>query len=387
MNRYSRNNQNIQPTDLQEIFAMNDASEGLDGVVAAVTKLSQVDGHAGRLIVRGRDIEELAADYDFAHMAALLWGGLAPGQAHGPDIRRQLGQARLRAAEMLAKLLPAASGLTPIEGLRAGFALYGDLDCNHVDLCAAVPVFTAALWRRAQGQAPVVPNPEFGQAADFLAMLTGQNPDPAAAQALETYLVTVADHGLNASTFTARVVASTRAGMVSSVVAALCALKGPLHGGAPGPVLDMLDEIGDPDGVQPWLEAQFAVGARLMGFGHRVYRTRDPRADVLKGVVGGLRGGANRIALAEAVEAAILRQLAERYPDRRLDTNVEFYTALVLEAVGLPRELFTLAFAMGRVLGWTAHVFEQEQSGRIIRPASRYTGPLPDGRIRAAVAG
>lgn len=149
----------------------------------------------------------------------------------------------------------------------------------------------------------------------------------------------------------------------------------------------MLDEIGDLDGVQPWLDAQFAAGARLIGFGHRVYRTRDPRADVLKGVVGCLRGGANRIDLAEAVEAAILRQLAERYPDRRLDTNVEFYAALVPEAVGLPRELFTLAFAMGRMLGWTAHVFKQEQSGRIIRPASRYTGPLPDGRIRAAVAG
>jgi citrate synthase len=360
---------------------------GLDGVVAAVTNLSQVDGEAGRLIVRGRDIEELAADFDFADMAVLLWDGLATGPTDGDAIRQGLGEARLRAARMLPYLLPAAKGLTAIEGLRAGLAMFADDDCDHLLLCAAVPVFTAALWRQSQGGAPVAPDPELGQAEDFLAMLTAGPVDQAAARSLETYLVTVADHGLNASTFTARVVASTRAGIVSSVVAALCALKGPLHGGAPGPVLDMLDEIGDLSGVEPWLERQFAAGERLMGFGHRVYRTRDPRADVLKGEVAKLRGGANRIALAEEVERAILAQLAARYPDRRLDTNVEFYTALALEAVGLPRDLFTLAFAMGRVLGWTAHIYEQEQTGRIIRPASRYTGPVPRGETLAAVAG
>ncbi len=359
---------------------------GLDGVVAAVTNLSQVDGEAGRLIVRGHDIEELAAGYDFADMAALLWDGLVPDVPDGAAIRRQLGEARLRAARTLPLLLPAAQGLSPIEGLRAGLAMLGDDDCDHLLLCAAVPVFAAALWRQSRDEAPVAPDPEIGQAADFLTMLTGQAADEEAARALETYLVTVADHGLNASTFTARVVASTKAGIVSSVVAALCALKGPLHGGAPGPVLDMLDEIAV-EGVEPWLERQFAAGGRLMGFGPRVYRTRDPRADVLKGVVAGLRGGQNRIALAESVERAVLAELAERYPDRRLDTNVEFYTALALEAVGLPRQLFTLAFAMGRVLGWTAHIFEQEQTGRIIRPASRYTGPAPRGRTLAAVAG
>ena len=359
---------------------------GLDGVVAAVTKLSQVDGEAGRLIVRGHDIEELAATFDFADMAALLWDGLAPESADGASIRAALGQARVRAAAMLPLLLPAAGGLSPIEGLRAGLAMLGDADSDHLLLCAAVPVFTAALWRQSQGLESVAPDSGKGQAADFLAMLTGRAPEDGAARALETYLVTVADHGLNASTFTARVVASTRAGLVSAVVAALCALKGPLHGGAPGPVLDMLDAIAV-QGVDPWLDRELAAGERLMGFGHRVYRTRDPRADVLKGVVAGLRGGQNRIALAEEVEQAVLAKLAARYPERRLDTNVEFYTALALEAVGLPRQLFTLAFAMGRVLGWTAHIFEQETSGRIIRPASRYTGPAPRGRTLAVVAG
>ncbi|MDP6346304.1 MAG: citrate synthase/methylcitrate synthase [Alphaproteobacteria bacterium] len=368
---------------------MTASAAGLEGVVAAETALSQVDGQAGRLIVSGHDIEELAAGFDFADTAALLWRGLAPADSEAAGIRAELGRARRAAAERLPLLLPAADGLSPIEGLRLGLAMLADDDAigDHLAVSGAIPVFTAALWRRQGGQEVVAPDPELGQAADFLAMLAGRAPDEAPARALETYLVTVADHGLNASTFTARVVASTRAGTVSSVVAALCALKGPLHGGAPGPVLDALDEIGDESGIDAWLDAKLAAGERLMGFGHRVYRTRDPRADVLKGVVANLRGGGNRIAFAEAVERAVLAKLAARYPDRQLDTNVEFYTALVLEAVGLPRELFTLAFAMGRVLGWTAHIFEQEQSGRIIRPSSHYVGPVPDGAKLAAVAG
>ncbi|MBC8242362.1 MAG: citrate synthase/methylcitrate synthase, partial [Alphaproteobacteria bacterium] len=262
---------------------------GLDGVVAAVTNLSQVDGEAGRLIGRGHDIEDFASGFDFADTAALLWAGLAPDAPNANDgvaIRKSLGQARLRAAGMLPLLLPAAENLSPIEGLRAGLSMLGDADCDHLLLCAAVPVFTAALWRQGEGEAPVAPDPGKGQAADFLAMLRGHAPDDSAARALETYLVTVADHGLNASTFTARVVASTRAGMVSAVVAALCALKGPLHGGAPRPVLDMLEEIGV-EGVDTWLDRQLAAGGRLMGFGHRCYRTPHPRAAVLEGVGAG----------------------------------------------------------------------------------------------------
>jgi citrate synthase len=204
--------------------------------------------------------------------------------------------------------------------------------------------------------------------------------------ALTAYLVTVAEHGMNASTFTARVVASTQAGMVSSVVAALCALKGPLHGGAPGPVLDMLDAIGSPDRVVGWLDRELAAGRRLMGFGHRIYRVRDPRADVLKAVVATLRAGGNtRLAFAERVEAIALERLRHHKPDRPLDTNVEFYTALLLEAIGLDRELFTPVFAMGRVLGWTAHVLEQIHHGRLMRPQSRYVGPKGSVFVREAI--
>jgi len=309
----------------------------------------------------------------------LLWDGLATEAADAAAVAHVLGEARAVAFDLARPLLPAARGLSAVEGLRLLLAALPDASPlpHHVVATAAVPVFVAALARDAQGLPPVPPEPGKSQAADFLRMLRGAPAEAAHVAALEAYLVTVADHGLNASTFTARVVASTRAGVFSSVVAALCALKGPLHGGAPGPVLDMLDAIGSEERIEPWLEQAIAGGERLMGFGHRVYRVRDPRADVLKVVALTLRGGANRIRFAEAVEAGALRVLARLKPGRRLDTNVEFYTALVLEALDLPRELFTPVFAIGRVVGWTAHILEQTRSGRIIRPQSAYVGPLP----------
>jgi citrate synthase len=223
----------------------------------------------------------------------------------------------------------------------------------------------------------VRPDPALAQVADFLRMMRGEPASAAHVRALETYLVTVADHGMNASTFAARVIASTRAGLFSAVVGALCAFKGPLHGGAPGPVLDMLDAIAEPGNIRAWLNDALAQDVRLMGFGHRVYRVRDPRADVLKATVVTLRGGENRIRFAEAVEAEALALLRLHKPGRALDTNVEFYTALLLEALAIPRESFTNVFAVGRVAGWTAHVLEQNRIDRLIRPQSRYVGPEP----------
>jgi citrate synthase len=231
--------------------------------------------------------------------------------------------------------------------------------------------------RAAGALEPVAPDPEAGHAADCLRMIRGSSAEAEEVRALDTYLVAIIDHGLNASTFAARVVASTEAGLLSAVVAGLCALKGPLHGGAPGPVLDMLDAIGAREHAEAWLDDAIGRGERLMGFGHRIYRVRDPRADVLKGAVGRLRGRDNRIGFAEAVEAAALRVLARRKPGRRLDTNVEFYTALLLEALGVPRSGFTPLFAAGRSAGWAAHAIEQATKGRIIRPQSRYVGPRP----------
>jgi citrate synthase len=214
-------------------------------------------------------------------------------------------------------------------------------------------------------------------AADSLRMLRGAPASRAEAAALDTYLVTVCDHGLNASTFAARVTASTLAGLTSAVLSGISTLKGPLHGGAPGPVIEMLNEIGEVANARPWIEQALARGDRLMGFGHRIYRVRDPRADALKRAVRTLTPDAGRLALAEAVEQAALAILREHKPNRSLQTNVEFYTALLLEALGFAPEDFTCVFAIGRTLGWLAHAREQVASGRLIRPASAYMGPAP----------
>jgi citrate synthase len=238
-------------------------------------------------------------------------------------------------------------------------------------------VFLAALLRRKEGKTAVAPDPSLATAADLLRMLRGTPASAVEVAALDAYLTTMTDHGFNASTFTARVVASTQVGVGPSVVAALAALEGPLHGGAPGPVLDMLDEIGGRENIRPWLEAKLVAGERLMGFGHRVYKVRDPRADVLKGAVKTLSRDAGRLAFAEEVEAAAIAILARVKPGRRLDTNVEFYTALLLEALAIPRAAFTAVFAVGRTAGWVAHALEQARDGRLIRPLSRYVGPVP----------
>ncbi|MEJ7603049.1 MAG: citrate/2-methylcitrate synthase [Kofleriaceae bacterium] len=206
-------------------------------------------------------------------------------------------------------------------------------------------------------------------------MSLGVAPSPAAIAGLDAYLVTVVDHAMSASTFTARVIASTRSDLLSSIIGAVGALKGPLHGGAPGPVLDMLDQVGTPDNAEAWLLGELAAGRRIMGMGHRVYRVRDPRAAVLEFAIKPFAGA--RLALARAVEQAAAKILRERKPDRPLAANVEFYTAVLLDAVGLPREQFSSTFAVSRIAGWSAHVLEQRRVGRLVRPASRYVGPRP----------
>lgn len=351
---------------------------GLEGVVAAETVLSHVDGAAGRLVLRGHELERLAG-WSFEGVLALLWRDLAPEKLGEGEIRLRLGAARGAAFERMQGALTALDGLSEVEALRLLLSRLPDAEaeCHHLVATASVPVFAAAIARRGRGLAPVRPDASLGHAADFLRMLHGSEQGADKVCALETYLVTVADHGLNASTFATRVIASTQAGLFSSVIGGLCALKGPLHGGAPGPVLDMLDAIGGEENIGPWLTAALDRGERLMGFGHRIYRVRDPRADALKRAVATLRDDGGRIGFAEKVEAQALALLAERKPLRPLQTNVEFYTALLLEAVGFPRESFTNVFAAGRMAGWTAHVLEQDKVGRLIRPQSRYIGPLP----------
>lgn len=348
---------------------------GLENVVAAETVLSDVDGQNGRLVIRGWPVELLAASMAFEDAAHLLWEGFFDSLPDVPQLGARLGAAREDVFRIAGEL---PDGLDVVAFLRAGWALLPDDESLEaaIRLAAAGPVLTAAAVRRGRGQAPVAPDRDLSQSADFLRMLTGEVPGQAEARALDAYLVTVCDHGLNASTFAARVVASTRAGLVSAGVAGISALKGPLHGGAPGPVLDMIDAIGAPGNAEAWIDGALARGERLMGFGHRVYRVRDPRADALKAAVARLPGTSGRIAFAEHIENAVLGRLAEKYPQRRLETNVEFYTALLLEALGLPREAFTAVFACGRILGWTAHAREQIGEGRLVRPRSVYRGPV-----------
>jgi citrate synthase len=358
-------------------------SDGLEGVVAAETVLSEVDGEAGRLVIRGFGLDQLSGNASFEAVTHLLFEGFFEDLPDVATLAMRLGAARAGVFAHVAALDADLRGLTTIEAVRALMARLPDGDGLDVALrlIAAPAVFTPAVARARQGLAPVAPDPSLSHAADVLRMIKGRDASPAEVRGLDAYLVTVSDHGLNASTFAARVVASTRAGLASAVLAGISALKGPLHGGAPGPIIEMLDQIGTPENAQAWIEVALDRGDRLMGFGHRVYRVRDPRADALKRAVRLMTEGSNavpgRLAFAEAVEAAALAILKARKPDRSLQTNVEFYTALLLESLDFPPDAFTCVFAMGRTAGWLAHAREQVAGGRLIRPQSHYVGPIP----------
>jgi len=362
---------------------------GLEGVIVAETVLSDVNGEQGRLVIRGHLVEEIAGSRSFEAVVGHLWEGFVPGNPSEEAIQKALGEARELAWKRMLPLLGAIESLQPVEALRLMLSALSDSDAipPHVLATGAMPVFVAGISRHQSGRSPVPPNRTHGQAQDLLHMIHGEQPSPERVRALDMYLVTVSDHALNASTFAARVIASTRAGIISSVIGGLCALKGPLHGGAPGPVLEMLDAIGTVENAEPWLAAALDREERLMGFGHRIYRVRDPRADVLKLATWLLRTEDNRIRFAEQVEKIAVRLLAKRKPGRKLDTNVEFYTALLLDALGFHRNLFTPLFACGRVAGWTAHAMEQELTNRLMRPASHYVGPVPEFAGALAAAG
>ena len=367
------------------------APRGLDGVVAARTRLSKVDGLAGELIIGGYELKELAGRASFEEAAWLLWQGQLPGRDELATLRRESARLRRLPAQTLATLRAAAQA-APIDALRMACATLS-LDLarpNDISpaadreaarmLTARFPVMVAAHSRLAKGLEPIAPREDLDPAADFLTMATGREPDPAAARALDTYWTTVIDHGMNASTFTARVIASTRSDMVSAVTGAIGALKGPLHGGAPGPVLDMLVDIGSADRAEAWFRKELREGRRIMGFGHRVYKVRDPRAEVLSRVAEEMSAAKledrRLFDLAREAERVALRVLDEEKPGRNLRTNVEFYTALVLQSLGLPPESFVALFACGRVAGWCAHVIEQHAEDHLIRPQSEYVGPV-----------
>ena len=366
------------------------ASVGLDQVVAARTRLSHVYGQAGQLVIAGYALEELAGRASFEEVAHLLWRGALPDRTELGALSAQMAHVRGLPAVTL-DVVRAASKAPPIDALRMACATLSlDLaDPNDISreadfasarmITARLPTIAAAHARISAGKEPLAPRADLPHAANFLYMVHGREPDPIAAKALDTYWVTVMDHGMNASTFAARVIASTRSDMVSAVTGAIGALKGPLHGGAPGPVLDMLMEIGSAEKAEQWLRNELAQGRRIMGFGHRIYKVRDPRAEVLSRVALEMQGAQleNRhlFDLAREVEKTALRVLEEHKPGRNLKTNVEFYTALVLQSLGLLPQSFVALFACGRVAGWAAHVIEQRAEDHLIRPQSEYIGP------------
>ncbi len=364
---------------------------GLAGVVVATTGLSDVRGEEGFYHYRQYSAVDLARGCSIEEVWHLLLRGHLPTADELAAFR-----ATIRAAQVLPDAVRdslaavAAAGTTsPMTSLRTSLSALGgvlglrpiwdlvDAEREHdlIRVAAQVPVLTAAAWRRSQGQQPLAPRADLGYTANHLWMLTGIEPDERAVRAVERYLCLTVDHGFNASTFTARVIASTGADVAACVVGALGALSGPLHGGAPSRALDALDEIGSPERARSWADDQLAAGRRIMGFGHAIYRGPDPRSELLKETAQGL--GGPLVELAVAAESAINAALDEVSTGRVLRANVEFYAGVVMHECSIPREMFTPTFAVSRVMGWTAHILEQGHDRKIIRPSARYAGPPP----------
>jgi citrate synthase len=363
---------------------VKETREGLEGVVAASTRLSMVDGAAGRLILAGYLVEQIAPQARFEEIAHLMWQSKLPDRRELEDLGARLATRRRLPIATSALLREAAGNNVPVmDALRMAASTLSigrgqSPEDDALTLVAAFPSIVGGYWRLKNGREPLEPREDLSHAEHYLHQIFGGEIGPERARGLETYLNTVCDHGFNASTFTARVIVSTHSDIVSAVTGAVGALKGPLHGGAPGPALDMVFEIGEADRAEAVILARLNRGERLMGFGHRVYRVRDPRADVLAAAAERFyttEGNRELYQLAIAIEKTALRLLEEHKPGRRINTNVEFYTALLLHGLGLPTELFTPTFAVSRVLGWTAHCLEQLREGRLIRPESSYIGP------------
>ena len=350
-------------------------SPGLEGVLAGETALSKVDGERGRLIYRGYRIGDLVERGTYPAVANLLWTG-----DWTPDHRLQTGQLPAPVLSIL-KALPTST--KPMDALRTAVSAWGatqDLPWPPtVEQARALTSFSpsalAAFARLRQGKDPIEPDPSLDLVEGFLYQLKGERPDPGTARALDAYFIVGAEHGFNASTFTARVITSTRSDIASAVAGAIGTMKGPLHGGAPSEVVDQLAKVGSVEHAEEWLRGALDRGERLMGFGHRVYRAYDPRAAALRKVAEGMEHKPDWLQLAIQVEDVALRVLAERHPERALKTNVEFYAAPVLMGVGLTPDLFPATFSLARHAGWTAHVLEQSGDNRLIRPDVRYIGP------------
>jgi citrate synthase len=377
---------------------------GLAGVVVTETALGDVRGQEGFYHYREYSAIELAESRTFEDVWHLMAVGSLPDAATRAGFTRDTAaQRRLPAKveDVLPAIAKASGSAGPLAGLRTALSLFGahagfqpvyDIDedqrrADTITACAAVPTLLTALHRLGAGQQPVEPREDLPYAANYLYMLTGSEPEPDHARAVEQYLISTIDHGFNASTFTGRVIASTGADVAACLVGAIGALSGPLHGGAPSRALDTLDSIETPDNIDPWIRERVLAGDRIMGFGHAVYRTEDPRSRMLRGIAQRLATGTGDesfVEFAVQVEKRVLEILAELKPGRELHTNVEFYAGVVMQLCGLPRTMFTPTFAAARAVGWSANVIEQAADSKIIRPAARYAGTPPPQPVPAA---
>lgn len=358
---------------------------GLEGVVAGETDIGLVDGERGYLVYRGYWAKELAVTRCYEEVAFLLWNGYLPSAEELEQLKNEMAASRKlpEYIRRIIELLPASVPMmlvlqSTVAALgEQGNAAWPPAQGEAVRLAAILPTIIAYRYRTLNGLTPLEPLPELGHAANYLYMLTGEKPTEAHVKALSAYQILCMEHGMNASTFAARVVLSTESDMYASVAGAIGAMKGPLHGGAPYEVISMLEAIGTKERAEPWLRNALENGNKLMGFGHRIYKTKDPRAEALQIATQEMIGTDPSFDLALHVEAAAIRLLEEYKPGRRLFTNVEFYAAAILKALELSPDIFTPTFTAGRIIGWTAHIMEQAANNRIFRPQSIYTGPMP----------
>lgn len=365
-------------------MADNIVSLGLENVVVAETDLSLVDGQNGLLIYRNHWARDLAIHKTFEEVAHLLWYGHLPNAEELKALVDQLASHRelpLYLQQIIDAIPADVDMMSVLRSAVSAVKLTGEswpptLE-QTIELTAKLPTIIAHRYARLEGREPLAPRADLNHTANYLYMLKGEVPSAAHVRALDAYLILTQEHGLNASTFAGRVVASTRSDLVSSVTAAIGALKGPLHGGAPSEVTEMIEAIGTKENAEPWMRKRLESGSLLMGFGHRVYRTRDPRATALSVVAAELAKDDPWFDLAVYVEQTGLELLKEFKPGRQLNVNVEFYAAIVMRSIGLPDTLFTPTFAVSRTVGWCAHILEASKM-RIIRPQSTYTGIIPE---------
>jgi len=360
-------------------------SSGLEGVVVGRTAISWVGGESSDLVFRGFDVRELVPGVPYESVAHLVLFGEPPAADPSPEVGAALLAAR-RPSEAAERAVDALDPrLPPLEALRTILSVLGDGAWGYpprIDegyrLIAQSPGLLTRFLRRAAGRSAVAARPELGHVANYLWMLTGEEPTAPRVRALTAYFDLLADHGMNASTFVLRIAISTHSDLASAATGALGTLKGPLHGGAPSRVIEMLDAIGSPENAEAWVRGRLARKELLFGFGHRAYKTEDPRGLLLHDVARSV-AAPDRLRLAETVETVALAALRAAHPGARIYANVEFYSALVLEAVGLPPALFTPTFALARTVGWTAHALEQASDNRLMRPEIEYVG-APKGR-------